>query len=114
MIIKIANKEQLKGVAKLSEMFANENCCNGIVPDSEEHYLDIIVAVAVNDNEIIGYAYGEFETSKKNKSYVLKGEKIFYLAEMYSQKKEIWTVDFYFQFKTENLKNILTFSISMI
>lgn len=83
MIIKIADKKQLKDVAKLNEMFANENCCNGIVADSEEYYLDKIVAVAVVDNKIIGYAYGEFEISKINKSYVSKGEKIFYLAEMY-------------------------------
>ena len=83
MIIKIATKEQLKDVAKLSEMFANENCCNGIVADSKDYYLDKTVAVAVVNNEIVGYAYGKFETSKKNKSYVLKGEKIFYLEEMY-------------------------------
>ena len=83
MIIKTADKEQIKEVVKLSEMFSNENCCNGIIPDSEDYYLNKIVVIAVIDNEIVGYAYGDFETSKKNKSYVSKGEKIFYLGEMY-------------------------------
>ena len=83
MKIKFAQNQDLNNVAKLSQMFANENCCNGIVADLEDYYLDKIVAVAIDDDQIVGYAYGNFEMAKKNKSYVNKDDKTFYLEEMY-------------------------------
>ena len=83
MEIRFARKKEFKTVSKLSQMFASENCCNGIVADLENYYLDKIVAVAIEDYQIIGYAHGNFETVKRNKSYVNKDDKIFYLEEMY-------------------------------
>ena len=83
MEIRFADKENFGKVAKLSQMFADENCCNGIVADSEDYYLDKIVAVAVDDGQIVGYAHGQFEKASKNKSYVHKNDKIFYLEEIY-------------------------------
>jgi len=83
MEIRFADKENFGKVAKLSQMFADENCCNGIVADSEDYYLDKIVAVAVDDGQIVGYAHGQFEKASKNKSYVNKNDKLFYLEEMY-------------------------------
>lgn len=83
VVIRFAKKEELKDVSKLSKMFASENCCNGIVADSENYYLDKTVAVAIVDSKIVGYAYGKIETVQKEKSYAHKGELMFYLEEMY-------------------------------
>lgn len=41
------------------------------------------MAIALDKDIVIGYAYGEIEAAKKNKSYVKKGDKVFYLEEMY-------------------------------
>ncbi|MBO7528100.1 MAG: GNAT family N-acetyltransferase [Clostridia bacterium] len=83
MKIKFAQNQDLNNVAELSKMFASENCCNGIVADPKDYYLDKVIAIAIDDDQIVGYAYGNFEMAKKNKSYVNKDDKIFYLEEMY-------------------------------
>lgn len=83
MLIKFAEKQDLKKVAELSKNFANEGCCNGIIADDEEYFIDKEVAIAVDGDNIVGYAYGEIEIAKKDKSYIKKDDKIFYLEEMY-------------------------------
>lgn len=83
MIIRFAKKEELKAIADLSAAFAKEGCCNGIVADDEKYFEDKQVAIALDKDIVIGYAYGEIEAAKKNKSYVKKGDKVFYLEEMY-------------------------------
>lgn len=83
MIIRSAQKEDLKSIANLSGEFAKEDCCNGIIADNEQYFEDKDVAIAIENNIIIGYAYGEMETAKQDKSYVKKGDKVFYLEEMY-------------------------------
>lgn len=83
MQIRFAEKEDLKYVANLSKNFAEENCCNGIVADDEKYFEDKKVAIAIDQDIVIGYAYGEIEKVKKDKSYIKKGQKVFYLEEMY-------------------------------
>ena len=83
MQIRFAKKEDLKNVANLSESFAKEGCCNGIVADDEKYFEDRQIAIAVDKDVIIGYAYGEIETAEKDKSYIKKGDKVFCLEEMY-------------------------------
>ena len=83
MEITFEHKENFRKETELNQKFTDENCCNGIVADSEDYYLDKIVAVAVDDGQIVGYAHGQFEKASKNKSYVNKNDKIFYLEEMY-------------------------------
>lgn len=83
MIITWATKAELKIVASLSKMFAEENCCNGIVAQNENYFKNQKVIVAKEDNKIIGYAYGNIETALKNRCYINKGDIIFYLEEIY-------------------------------
>lgn len=83
MLIRLAKKQDLKSVADLSESFAKEGCCNGIIADDEKYFEDKEVAIAVDGETIVGYAYGDIETIKKDKSYIKKGDKVFYLEEMY-------------------------------
>ena len=83
MLIKFAEKEDLKYVADLGKKFAEEGCCNGIVADDEKYFEDKIVAIAIDQDAVIGYAYGEVERVKKDKSYIKKDQKVFYLEEMY-------------------------------
>ena len=105
MEIRFAKSNELIEIEKLSKCFEKENCCNGIVSDTKDYYLDKTVAVV--NNEIVGYAYGKFETSKKNKSYVLKGEKIFYLEEMYilPEKRNLHIGEQLFNFLENYAKN---------
>ena len=83
MQIRFEEKEDLKYVANLSKNFAEEGCCNGIVADDEKYFEDKKVAIAIDQDIVIGYAYGEIEKVKKDKSYIKKGQKVFYLEEMY-------------------------------
>ncbi len=83
MQIRFANKEDLKCVADLSEKFAKEGCCNGIIADDEKYFEEKQVAIAIENDAVIGYAYGIIEIQKKDKSYIKKGDKVFYLEEMY-------------------------------
>lgn len=82
-MIRFAERNELKYVAELSQMFADENCCNGIVADNEEYFVDKNVAVAVDNNQIVGFAYGTFEFAQRNRSYIKKDEKIFYVETVY-------------------------------
>lgn len=81
--IRFATKDECANVSALSHQFAQENCCNGIIADNENYFFDKNVVVCVYDGEIVGYAYGEFDEEDKNKSYANKGDKYFYLDEMY-------------------------------
>ena len=88
MIIRFFENNELTAIAKLSKAFANENCCNGIVADNVDYFRDKKVAVVIDNGEIIGYGYGTFDLSKKNKSYIRKNEKLFYIEEMYVVKNK--------------------------
>ena len=83
MIIRFSENNELTEIEKLSNAFANENCCNGLVADNVDYFKDKKVAVVIDNGEIIGYGYGTFELSTKNKSYIRKNEKLFYIEEMY-------------------------------
>lgn len=41
------------------------------------------MAVAKVDDKIVGYCYGKFEITNKNTSIFKKGQKLFYLEELY-------------------------------
>ena len=81
--IRFATADECKQISVLSHQFAEENCCNGVIADSEEYFLDKKVAVCVLKNQILGYAYGELDVEEKKKSYASVGDKYFYLDEMY-------------------------------
>ena len=83
MEIRLADKNELKSVVKLSKQFEAEGCCNGIVADNEEYLKNKIVAICKIQGDIVGYVYGEVLTQQKNVSYSKQGEKYFELDEIY-------------------------------
>lgn len=81
--IKFAEKDDLKLIAKLSKCFEEEQCCNGIKADSEDFFIDKKVAIVKIDNEVVGYCYGLVEIKNRNTSLFKKGQKSFYIEEIY-------------------------------
>lgn len=86
MEIRFASNKELNDVVKLNKMFAKENCCNGIINDDYQYYKDKEVAICVVENKIVGYCYGTIEEESSNRSYCEKGEKSYYIEEMYVEK----------------------------
>lgn len=84
--IEFAQSGEIFDVAKLSAKFEREECCNGIVADNQDYFSDKKVAVAKIDNTIVGYCYGKFELKEKDTSKFRKGQKSFYLEELYIDK----------------------------
>lgn len=84
--IEFAQSGEIFDVAKLSAKFEREECCNGIVADNQDYFSDKKVAVAKIDNTIVGYCYGKFEMKEKDTSKFKKGQKSFYLEELYIDK----------------------------
>ena len=86
--IRLAKKDELKQVSKLSFEFQDENICLGIIGDNEDFYYDKDVFVAICDDKVVGYAYGSFEIKKTSScSFYKEGDKSFYLEEFYIKKE---------------------------
>lgn len=81
--IEFAKEEDLVVIASLSKEFEEEHCCNGIKADDVDYFKTKKVAVAKIDDEIVGYCYGVVETKEKDTSFYKKGEKSFYIEELY-------------------------------
>ncbi len=75
MKVRFAKKTELKDISNLNSIFVKENCCNNIVADSEEYYANKKILVAVGDNKIIGYAYGDFSKETSTRSYAKANDK---------------------------------------
>lgn len=86
LIIEFADTRDLDDVVTLSKKFEQEHCCNGIVADDKEFFSGIKVAVAKIGNLIVGYCYGKIETKEKGSSLFRKGQKAFYIEELYIDK----------------------------
>lgn len=82
-IIKFAEKEDIKAIVVLSKNFEEELCCNGIKADNEEFFKDKKIVVVKLNNEIVGYCYGNEEIKGRDTSFFKKGQKSFYLEEIY-------------------------------
>ena len=84
MNIRLCTKEELPLVTAMSEDFAAEGCCNGIVADTVE---DLAVFdeiyVAEEDGKLMGYAYGKAETVKRKRWFIFPGSKNFYVEIIY-------------------------------
>lgn len=84
MNIRLCTREELPLVAAMSENFAAEGCCNGIVADTVED-LAIFdeIYVAEEDGKLLGYAYGKAETVKRKRWFIFPGNKNFYVEIIY-------------------------------
>ncbi len=83
MEVRIAKRGELKEIARLSEVFASEGCCNNIYADDEEYFICKNTFVALENDEIIGYAYGIFGEEVYKRSYAMPKDVYFELEEMY-------------------------------
>lgn len=83
MNIRLCTKEELPLILKMSEDFATEGCCNGIVPDTMDDLLENEIYVAEEAGEILGYAYGSAETASRKRWFILPGTKNFYVEVIY-------------------------------
>lgn len=87
MEIRFARINEIDQLVELSKKFADENCCNCIVADDYNHFFGKKVAVVVNKDVIIGYAYGEMGIEITKRSYSKINDKYFYIDEMYIDKE---------------------------
>lgn len=83
MEIRFLKNEEIKEVVKLSKMFEEENCCNGIVADNEKFFEGKKVLGCLNDGKLIAYCYGSLEHENKKRSYSEIGDLFFELEEIY-------------------------------
>ena len=81
--IEFASKNELVFVEKLSKEFEDEQCCNGISADTMKELAKKKIIVAKVDGLVVGYCYGDVEIKKRNTSFYKKGQKSFYIEEMY-------------------------------
>lgn len=84
MNIRLCTKEELPLIVAMSEDFAAEGCCNGIIADTVEDlaaYDELYVAE--EDGKLMGYAYGKAETANRKRWFILPGNKNFYVEIIY-------------------------------
>ena len=67
---------------ELSQAWVEEDCCWGIVPNTQED-LQEPLAAALDGAKIIGYAFGHFYTQEKRSSCIEAGKRCFSLDELY-------------------------------
>ena len=84
--IRFAKASECRRLARLSQEFASENCCNNIIADGEDFFMDKKVAVAVYGRQIIGYCYGSVMKEENKRSYSNVGDLFYDLEEMYVLK----------------------------
>lgn len=82
-MIKIATAKDLQQVLELNHLFAEEQICNGIAPDTLEDLADQIVFVAEKNHKIVAYLYGNIQPSNNKILHCQKGDKTFFLEELY-------------------------------
>ena len=83
MEIRIAKNIEFKEISNLNSIFVKENCCNNIMADDEEYYFNKKIFVAVENNMIVGYVYGDFYQETKARSYAKINDKYLELEELY-------------------------------
>jgi len=81
--IEFAKNEETIFIEQLSKDFESEQCCNGIVADARDDLINKDIVVAKVDGCIVGYCYGVVEIKKNNTSFFKKGQKSFYIEEIY-------------------------------
>lgn len=84
--IGFAENGELDEVVRLGKKFESEKCCNGIIADDKEYFSDKKVVIAKLNDTVAGYCYGKFEIKQKDAGKFKKGQKIFYVEELYVDK----------------------------
>lgn len=82
--IRLTEQDQtLEKLLKLSEAWANENCCPAYYKNGPNDFINKDIYLAVEDNCIVAYAFGHISVKTENTSYNKIGEKAFELDEIY-------------------------------
>ena len=84
--IRLAKADELIYVSALSKEFEKENITYGLIGDEVDHYYNKDIFIAIDNNIVIGYAYGSFELKDKDTSFYKKDDKSYYLEEIYVKK----------------------------
>lgn len=74
--------DTVQSLIELSRLWVEEDCCWGMVENGIDDLSEPLV-VALDEEKIVGYAFGHFETLEKHRSYASKGENCFLLDELY-------------------------------
>lgn len=85
--IEYNNGKYIDEIINLSKHFEDEKCCNGIISDDEDFFKNKKIVVALCDGKVVGYCYGETEIKQKSTSLIKKGQKVFYLEEIFIAKE---------------------------
>lgn len=83
MEIRLCRPDELPIVLAMSGDFLAENCCNGLVPDTLEELSQYDIYLASQDDQVVGYAYGQTETATRNRGPVKAGERSFSIEIIY-------------------------------
>lgn len=83
MEIRLCKSNELSLVLSMSGDFLAENCCNGLVPDTLEELEKYEIYLALQNGEVVGYAYGQAETATRNRGPVKAGERSFSIEIIY-------------------------------
>ena len=81
--IRPCRPDELPLVLEMSNDFVREDCCNDMVFDSLELLAEQDILLALDGDTPIGYAYGGAAVVQHNQGSIRKGQKCFYLDEMY-------------------------------
>lgn len=84
--IEFNNGKYIEEIVGLSKSFQDEQCCNGVICDDAKFFCDKKVAVALCNEKVIGYCYGQSEIKNKDTSFYKSGQKVFYLEEIFVAK----------------------------
>lgn len=79
--------EDIAEVVHLSNEFAKEGCCNGIVADGPESLMSQNLLLAKVNHKIIGYTIINIKEKEISNSYSKKGDKSCIVEEIYVSKK---------------------------
>lgn len=85
--IEFNNGKYIDQIVDLSKRFQDEKCCNGIICNDEKFFSAKKIAVALCDEKVVGYCYGEIEIKQRDTSFYKKGQKTFYLEEIFVVKE---------------------------
>ncbi len=81
--IRPCQPQELPLVLSMSDALVAEGCCNGMVNDTLDALAKEHILVAVQDGQIVGYAYGRVAQAQRNMGHVCKDKAVFEIEEIY-------------------------------
>ena len=87
-IIRISNSDpMIDTLIQMSIDWENEHSCEGYGRNNKSTFIDKTIYVVLDNDEIIGYLYGTFETSSKTNTVQKENDRIFEVEEIFIKKE---------------------------